>query len=56
MFNRQIAKFNTVAKLTHARYGTINAPASLDTLKKANVVATIASHKTMISANAQSTW
>tara|TARA_R110002020_G_scaffold383103_1_gene593789 strand:- start:486 stop:641 length:156 start_codon:yes stop_codon:yes gene_type:complete len=25
-FNRQIAKFNTLAKLTHARYGTINTP------------------------------
>ena len=41
-FNRQIAKFNTLAKLTHAKYGTINVPASLDTWKKANVVATIA--------------
>ena len=53
MFNRQNVKFNTLAKLTNANYGSINAPASLDTLKKAIMVATIASHKTMISANAQ---
>jgi hypothetical protein len=52
-FNRQIAKFNTLAKLTHARYGTINQTAIFEVLKNAIVVTPIASHRTTISTNAQ---
>ena len=52
-FNCQIVKFNTLAKLTHAKYGTINQPAIFEDLKNATVVATIASHRITISTQAQ---
>ena len=41
-FNRQIAKLSTVAKLTHARYGTSRLPAAVELRKNDIVVATIA--------------
>lgn len=52
-FIRQIAKFNTLAKLTHAKYGTIIPPATFEQRKNTTVVAAIASQSTTISTNAQ---
>jgi hypothetical protein len=52
-FNCQIAKFNTLAKPTHARYGTIKLPATPERRKNSTVVARIASHSITISTNAQ---
>lgn len=53
---RQIMKFSTAAKLTHARYGTSSQPAIFERWKNATVVATTASHNTTISANAPPGW
>ena len=40
-FNRQIEKFNTLAKLTQAKYGTISQPAIFEHLKNATAVTTV---------------
>jgi hypothetical protein len=49
-------KFNTLAKLTQARYGTISQPAIFELRKNVTVVDMIASHKITISTNAQPGW
>lgn len=51
-FNRQIVKFNTLAKLTQARYGSIKPAAAFERPANAHVVAAMANHSTIISANA----
>lgn len=51
-FNRQIVKFNTLAKLTQARYGSIKPAAAFERPANAQVVAAMANHSTIISANA----
>ncbi len=38
-FNRQIVKFSTLAKLTHAKYGTSSPPADFDRVQNAISVA-----------------
>lgn len=55
-FNRQIAKFSTLAKLTQAKYGTMSPPATFDLPKNTTVVAMIASQRITISTNAQPGW
>lgn len=49
-------KFSTAAKPTQVTYGTGSQLANFEQRKNATVVATIANHKTMISANAQPGW
>jgi len=48
-----MAKFSTLAKLAQAKYGTNSQFATFEHRKNATVVTTIASHRTMISANAK---
>ena len=51
-----MATFNAVAKLTHARYGTNNHPATGLTRQKATVVPAIASHSSTMFTSAQPIW
>jgi hypothetical protein len=52
VFNRQMVKFSTAAKLTQARYGSSSYPAIFELRKKATVVATITSRRITILAKA----
>lgn len=51
-FNLQIAKFNTVAKLTHRMYGTRSQAAGLEIFLKTRIVSAIAAHRRTIRASA----